>query len=1678
MKKLRRAFALLLSVMIMVSMIQPGITITSYASAEKKSVSIETTLKDGSTIRSSKKTFSVIARDAQDNKVETEVTFDGDTISPSWNDSQKSSYTLNFTGKEDGIHTVIVSADEESITYQLTYKKAEPGECIGYAVMDVEAFTISKGFIIEPVLVPVIEGENAAQALKKLIESNGYGLTYTGSLTSGFYMSGIYGSNYSGNKDAKKELDLSGVALEKGVAENIPSVAEKFDATDGQEGWLGEFCYNYMSGWMYCANGLFPNVGYADYYIEPGDVLRTQFTVYYGGEIGGSSSLGGGWDDAYAVADKDKLLTVIATINSSANVDKLKGNTKIASALEEAYEVLQDITVSQNKVDAATKKLQELLVGDEAGIKGISLNQEAVTMEKDQQLRLQATVDMDENSTIPVHAEWTSSNNSVVTVSDGTLTAVKPGTANITVSYKNFSATCTVTVAETPLTDIVLSKSKESILKGKTTTLTVSMIPSNTSDDTTVEWKSSDETVAKVSQKGVVTGVASGTAIISATVGSYTKQCQITVEEHALEKIQLSKATTSLTVKKNVYLNKTVFPSNQTDGNSYSWTSDNTNVATVTSSGRVTAKAAGTAVITCQSVARKNVYDTCVVKVVTTTAVAAKSISMEQDAVEISNKESRQLTATVLPQNQTDPIVWKSSDDKIVSVSQDGVISGKKAGKAVITAYVGSYKASCTVTVKTRYTNYPSDWPDFRNGADNLGITNAATPKDAKTTELLWAKKIGVGFGGNAVSTPILVDGYLICMQGKNLLKYNAETGEPVLDANGNQVKGTMVGSSPYNIISPTYANGMIFVGLSGGVVQAFNAETLESLWVYKDSLGGQPNSPITYSDGYVYTGFWNAETKDANFVCISVDDEDTENTTEEKKATWKHAITGGFYWAGAYVNGDYVYVGTDDGTSYANSATAKVMCYNKRTGEEKDSLTNIVGDVRSSISYDKTSGRIYFTTKAGYLYSVKIDAKGGFLKDTLTVLALGGASTSTPSIYNGRLYVGVSGPSQFGTSGHAVKVVDLLADGTMQIAYSAAVPGYPQTSGTISTAYVEKEGYAYVYFTYNYTPGGIYVLKDKPGQTEAIAEEIYRPTGAMAQYCICSVIADSKGVLYYKNDSGYMMAVRSNKAYLENVSVTGGNAIMDKGVAFNPSETKHEIVVDQGTKSVQLQIMTDTAAGVTAQIDGKEVNETEVTLKDGTATVTVNAVCGNDTKKYEFTIREKSSNANASVLRVNASNSYTSSVLTSTPAFNANNLEYTVKYTGTNRFINVWADTEDKNATVQVFAESEVGTSTKKNADGSIPVTATNSGYNRYAIYFTTDYAYAKVKVVVSAEDGLTKKEYVVTINRTTGTITPSPEVTATPEVTETPAVTTEPAVTTAPAITTAPAVTTEPAVTATPVIPIISPGYTWYPTIPTQTPSATSTPILPAETENPAMTEVPSVTKQPEITETPSDTEAPIATILPTPGVIPTPEITMTPTVEPVSTTTPDVVETPVATTGAGIEDIEDGKLPDAPSQRVSKVSIKKKASIYVNQTAKLKTVITPKTASQAAIVWKSSNKKVVKISKTGKITGMKKGTAIVVATVSGTAISAKCKVTVKTATLKVKKSKFTYKKNKTIGWSRIVKLVKGDKITSCKISNKKVLTKTKAGVLKMKRAGKVKITIRTKFGARKTIRLRLKK
>lgn len=99
-------------------------------------------------------------------------------------------------------------------------------------------------------------------------------------------------------------------------------------------------------------------------------------------------------------------------------------------------------------------------------------------------------------------------------------------------------------------------------------------------------------------------------------------------------------------------------------------------------------------------------------------------------------------------------------------------------------------------------------------------------------------------------------------MSANHIYKLDLNTGD-ILQT------GDMVAATNFGYTPPTYADGMIFAPLADGRVQAFNAETLESLWVYQDMLKGQSLSPITYSDGYIYTGFWNAETKDANYVCI-----------------------------------------------------------------------------------------------------------------------------------------------------------------------------------------------------------------------------------------------------------------------------------------------------------------------------------------------------------------------------------------------------------------------------------------------------------------------------------------------------------------------------------------------------------------------------------------------------------------------------------------------------------------------------------------------------------------------------------------------------------------------------------------------------------------------------------------
>ena len=495
-----------------------------------------------------------------------------------------------------------------------------------------------------------------------------------------------------------------------------------------------------------------------------------------------------------------------------------------------------------------------------------------------------------------------------------------------------------------------------------------------------------------------------------------------------------------------------------------------------------------------------------------------------------------------------------SGSSYTVVVTRYGYVGQKKtftAGEANKTVQIKLEKAPDS-TLKD--IELPTDWPLFRKNDENNGVVDVRTPITAEDTVLVWANKLGEGYSGSAVGSPIIVGGYLYTYSGTTIMKVDKETGL-ILKT------GTMVGGSSFAINSATYAEGMIFIGLANGRVQAFNAETLESLWVYQDALGGQPNCPIAYADGYIYTGFWNSETKQANFACLSVTDEDATKTNEAKLPTWTYTHNG-FYWAGAYVNSDFVLVTTDDGDNGYTTGYGSILSLNPKTGKLIDSLqaTN-VGDLRSSVCYDTETEAYYFTSKGGDLYQVKVNADGTFTKGSLRRLHLdNGAdsasappmSTSTPVIANGRAYIGVSGTSQFTAySGHNITVVDLS---TFSIAYSVPTMGYPQTSGLLTTAYQDKDGYNYVYFIDNFTPGKLRVIRDMPGMTEVDhsyttmetysknGEEhtietgyvLFTPDGAQAQYAICSPIVDEEGNIYFKNDSAQLMRLSSRITELE----------------------------------------------------------------------------------------------------------------------------------------------------------------------------------------------------------------------------------------------------------------------------------------------------------------------------------------------------------------------------------------------------------------------------------------------------------------------------------------------------------------------------------------------------------------
>lgn len=287
---------------------------------------------------------------------------------------------------------------------------------------------------------------------------------------------------------------------------------------------------------------------------------------------------------------------------------------------------------------------------------------------------------------------WDTWNTGIATVDqEGMVTAVEPGETEIYVETDNDRDASIDIHVLTPPQKITLSQTKATLAVGDKLTLKAKLTPDNA--ETGFTWSSSKPSVAKVSQKGKVTALKVGTATITVeTDNGKLASATITVKP-APTKVKLNKTKATLSVKEKLTLKATLTPSDACT--TLTWTSSKPAVAAVSSQGVVTAKQAGTAVITVRTQNGKKASATITVK------PAPTGVKLNKTKATLGVKEKLTLKATVSPSKAYTTLTWKSSKPAVAAVSSQGVVTPKKPGTAVITVRTKNGKAAkFTVTVK------------------------------------------------------------------------------------------------------------------------------------------------------------------------------------------------------------------------------------------------------------------------------------------------------------------------------------------------------------------------------------------------------------------------------------------------------------------------------------------------------------------------------------------------------------------------------------------------------------------------------------------------------------------------------------------------------------------------------------------------------------------------------------------------------------------------------------------------------------------------------------------------------------------------------------------------------------------------------------------------------------------
>ncbi len=399
----------------------------------------------------------------------------------------------------------------------------------------------------------------------------------------------------------------------------------------------------------------------------------------------------------------------VASVDNGIVTGNSIGTAHITAIINKRYVTTNTVTVVATPADS------------------ISLNMTEATLKATETTDLVATV-FPENTT-DKSVTWKSSDENIATVdANGKVTAVAIGNTVVTATAASgVSATCKVTVVETPASDIIIDKEALGISGdnlemhvGDIKTVKVTVAPETTTDKS-VTYESSNPEVASIDTNGNITALSLGSTTITISAKSgVSAYVNVDVFATPADSISLNMTEATLKATETTDLVATVFPENTTD-KSVTWKSSDENIATVDANGKVTAVAIGNTVVT--ATAASGVSATCKVTVVETPAsdiiIDKEALGISGDNLEMHVGDIKTVKVTVAPETTTDKsVTYESSNPDVASVDSNGNIFAIAEGNCTIILSCGeiSEEISVTVSKRTQSITWEQDFDNIRQG--------------------------------------------------------------------------------------------------------------------------------------------------------------------------------------------------------------------------------------------------------------------------------------------------------------------------------------------------------------------------------------------------------------------------------------------------------------------------------------------------------------------------------------------------------------------------------------------------------------------------------------------------------------------------------------------------------------------------------------------------------------------------------------------------------------------------------------------------------------------------------------------------------------------------------------------------------------------------------------------------